>query len=155
MIEVVIAARHGYFLKEAWTMTDGPLTQEGVAQAEELSQSIKLFLGGKQAVVFSSPRQRARQTALIIADVLEVDGMIVAGFEDESFEDGAGKFQWMRDNANEEAALIAVGHFIAPSGIINSARIHYGFTDGYPSRKIKKGTALALTIRTGEVIDLP
>lgn len=155
MIEVVIAARHGYFLKGAPSFVDGPLTQEGIVQSEELGQSIKLFLEGKPAVVFTSPLQRAKETALIIAGVLEVGGMIFPGFEDDRFESGASQFQRMYDNANDEAALIAVGHFIAPSGIINSARIHYGFSDGYPSRQIQNGTALALTVQTGKVTSLP
>ena len=66
---MILLVRHG---ATEWSLNgrhtgriDLPLTEEGVAQAENVGELIGRILAGRSAIVFTSPLERARHTAAL------------------------------------------------------------------------------------------
>ena len=70
----IYSTRHGETLWNSQNkilgITDIKMTEKGIAQAQELAEKVRQI--GDVQVIVSSPMQRARQTAKIIGDMLEI-----------------------------------------------------------------------------------
>lgn len=79
--------------------TNWELTETGKQQADHIGRNLKDELAGKDVIIYSSDLLRAKQTAEIIAEHLEVTPILITELRERNLGKCCGKtVQWMRDN---------------------------------------------------------
>jgi broad specificity phosphatase PhoE len=144
--------------------TDLPLTPAGIDQAQRLSEVIGRRLGGRSAIVFTSPLQRARHTAhlamphneAIISDALsEYDYGQYEGLTTEEIEPLHPGWNLFVDGCPGGESLTQVAarcdSFIAKLERVAAGRAVVAFTHGHLSR-ILTARLLGLPATAGRLL---
>jgi len=111
-------------------------------------------VGVEEALIVASTLERAKQTAKIIAQVLNVDPIVfLRSLENDEFYDGTQfKPEIEALVTDGHRLLVTVGHFKAPSGFIHSVATTWG---GFRCVELKKGQGIALCLETGQISIIP
>ncbi len=150
-IDFIIAARHGEHRHHNLTMA-------GVQQAIDLGDTIKQLARGKCIEIFTSPIERAHETAKIIQDITKAPSLVTcASLENDRYTDGAVQLEEITASLTDKGKVVVViSHFEAPSGIIHAASSMFSTPRiSYPCREIGRGEALVLEMKTGIVTHVP
>jgi phosphohistidine phosphatase SixA len=97
------------------SMLDLPLSDEGNTEANEMASKIRIVVRNLPLTIWSSTAQRAKETALIVKDVLEKRGIVIAiEFFDELWSDKTHTYQeeWLKENISsfEGDVLLIIAH---------------------------------------------
>jgi len=148
---MILLVRHG---ATEWSLNgrhtgrmDVPLTEEGVAQAENVGELIGRILGGRSAIVFTSPLERARHTAALamphneatVVDALaEYDYGRYEGLTSAQIDERHPGWNLFVDGCPEGESLTQVAarcdSFIAKLERTSAGRAVVAFTHGHLSR---------------------
>src|SRR5690606_21335333 len=87
--------------------TDWKLSEKGIEQAESIACNLQLEIKNNEFLLFTSSLQRAKQTADIIGEKLDIQPRITDALKERSLGKANGKsVQWLKENIeNEEKTL--------------------------------------------------
>ncbi|WP_188753145.1 histidine phosphatase family protein [Parapedobacter defluvii] len=87
--------------------TDWELTEKGIEYAENIAYNLQLEIKNSAFSLFSSPLKRAKQTAGIIGEKLDIQPRITGALKERSLGKANGKsVQWLKENIENEEKTI-------------------------------------------------
>jgi len=151
-LKKVIPVRHGDYDRNT-----GALTEKGKAEIQELAEAICSLIGDlRPAVIFTSTRQRAKETTAIIEEKIVGTTRVECDFlTGDDFTDGDLALESiLKSITDDHQAVIIVTHFEAPSGVVH-AFSNKKFTNPFRRKTIPTGTGFVLCMETGEIKQIP
>src|SRR5690606_808768 len=84
--------------------TDWELSEKGIEQAENIACNLQLEIKNNEFSLFTSPLKRAKQTAEVIGEKLDIQPRITDALKERSLGKDNGKtVQWLKANIENEA----------------------------------------------------
>lgn len=145
-LKYIIAVRHGEYSNLTKELDDC-----GISQICALASRLSILLAKRKSVeVFSSPSLRAQQSAEIIAREFQTSIKVCDSLRSDEYKDGNQMLEELLSVRNGGDVLIAVTHYVAPSGIINA--VCERFRKGrFGCREQAKGDGCMIHLPTGRV----